>query len=85
MLNITCTYCRAPINLNDGDLALIMQEGGSIGNHPGGKRPKSVVVSCPACRRANKVPTQRLQQAYRLAGSPSVPEAVSTEPPAIAE
>lgn len=74
MLNITCTYCRAPINLNDADLALIMQE---VGN----KRPKSVVVPCPACRRANKVPTQRLQQAYRLAGSPPVPEPTPAESP----
>lgn len=78
MLNITCTYCRAPINLNDGDLALIMQEVGD-------KRPKSVVVPCPACRRANKVPTQRLQQAYRLAGSPPLPEAAPAEAPAAGE
>lgn len=75
MLNITCTFCRAPINLSDGDLALLMQEVSA-------KRPKSVPVPCPACRRANKVPTQRLQQAYRLAGSPPVPEPAPVEVPA---
>ena len=71
MLNITCTFCRAPINLSDGDLALIMQKVGS-------QRPKSVPVTCPTCRRGNKVPMQRLQQAYRLAGSP---EAAEVPPP----
>jgi hypothetical protein len=67
MLNLTCTFCRAPINLNDGDLALIMAEVGD-------QRPKSYPVPCPSCRRTNKVPMKRIQQAYRLAGSPPLPE-----------
>ena len=67
MLNITCTFCRAPINLNDDELALIMQE---VGDKP----PKSYLVTCPACRRGNKLPMRRIQQAYRLAGSPPAPE-----------
>ncbi len=71
MLNITCTFCRAPINLSDADLALVMQE---IGD----KRPKSVPIPCPNCRRANKVPWQRLQQAYRQAGSPPPPQTEDT-------
>lgn len=75
MLNITCTFCRAPINLSDGDLALLMQKVGAKG-------PKSVAVPCPTCRRTNKVPTQRLRQAYRLAGSPATPEAAPVEAPA---
>ncbi len=79
MLNITCTYCRAPINLNDGELALIMQELDNTGRQAGGKRPKSAPVPCPTCRRINKVPAQRLQQAYRLAGSPPAPTPVPAE------
>lgn len=79
MLNITCTYCRAPINLNDGDLALIVQAMGVTGRQAGGKGPKSAPVPCPTCRRVNKVPVQRLQQAYRLAGSPAAPLAASAE------
>jgi hypothetical protein len=71
MVNLSCTYCRAPINLGDGDLARIMQEAGS-------KRAKSAPVTCPTCRRTNKVPMQRLQLAYRQAGSPPV-EAASGE------
>lgn len=67
MLNLTCTFCRAPINLSDGDLALIMAEVGD-------QRPKSHPVPCPNCRRTNKVPMKRIQQAYRLAGSPPLPE-----------
>lgn len=72
MLNITCTFCRAPINLSDGDLAMIMQKVGS-------QRPKSAPVTCPTCRRSNKVPMQRLQQAYRLAGSPETPQVPAQE------
>ena len=63
MLNISCTYCRSPINISDGELAMIMQAAG-------GKRPKSAPVSCPNCRKTNKVPFQRLAQAYKMAGSP---------------
>lgn len=65
MINLSCTYCRAPINLGDGDLARIMQE-------TAGKKVKSAPITCPACRRTNKVPMQRLQVAYRQAGSPPV-------------
>ncbi len=68
MLNISCTYCRSPITVSDGELARIMQEAG-------GKRPKSAPVSCPNCRKSNKVPFQRLAQAYKLAGSPAAPAA----------
>lgn len=67
MLNISCTYCRAPINLSDGDLAEAVHTAG-------GKRPKSAPVTCPSCRRINKVPFDRVRQAYRLAGSPPLPE-----------
>jgi len=63
MLNLTCTYCRAPINLSDGELARIMQEAGD-------KHGKSAPVTCASCRRTNKIPMQRLQLAYRQAGSP---------------
>ena len=63
MLNISCTYCRSPINVSDGELAIIMQEVGD-------KRPKSAPVSCPNCRKTNKVPFKRLAQAYKMAGSP---------------
>lgn len=69
MLNITCTFCRAPINLNDDELALIMQE---IGD----QKRKSYMVTCYTCRRGNKVPVQRISQAWRLAGSPAAPEPV---------
>jgi hypothetical protein len=71
MLNLSCTYCRAPINLGDGDLARIVTEAG-------GKPGKSAPVTCPTCRRTNKVPMQRLQLAYRQAGSPPA-EAAPTE------
>lgn len=64
MLNISCTYCRAPINLSDGDLAQLMQDAS-------GKRPKSVPVPCPVCRKMNRVPFDRVQRFYRLAGSPA--------------
>lgn len=67
MLNISCTYCRAPINLSDGDLARAVQEAE-------GKRPKTTSVTCPSCRRTNKVPFDRVRQAYRMAGSPPVEE-----------
>ena len=67
MLNISCTYCRSPINVSDGELAMIMQAAG-------GKRPKSAPVSCPNCRKTNKVPFQRLAQAYKMAGSPPLPQ-----------
>lgn len=67
MLNISCTYCRSPINVSDGELAMIMHEAG-------GKHPKSAPVSCPSCRKTNKVPFRRLSLAYKLAGSPAVPE-----------
>lgn len=67
MLNISCTYCRSPINVGDGELAMIMQAAE-------GKRPKSAPVSCPNCRKTNKVPFQRLAQAYKMAGSPPPPE-----------
>ena len=63
MLNLTCTYCRAPINLSDGDLARMLQEAGD-------KHGKSAPVTCASCRRTNKIPMQRLQLAYRQAGSP---------------
>jgi uncharacterized Zn finger protein (UPF0148 family) len=63
MLNISCTYCRAPINLSDGDLAQAVHEAGD-------KRPKTTHVTCPSCRRTNKVPFDRVRQAYRMAGSP---------------
>lgn len=66
MLNLSCTYCRAPINLSDGDLARAMQT-------VEGKRPKSIPVLCPSCRRTNKAPYDRLARAYRLAGSPPAP------------
>ena len=66
MLNISCTYCRAPINLSDGDLAQAVHEAG-------GKRPKTTSVTCPSCRRTNKVPFDRVQRAYRMAGSPALP------------
>ncbi len=68
MLNLSCTYCRAPINLSDGDLARAVHEAE-------GKRPKSTPVTCPNCRRTNKVPFDRVRQAYRLAGSPPPEEA----------
>ena len=74
MLNITCTVCRSPINLSDGDLALIMDE---VGDKP----PKSYLVNCPRCRRGNKLPMRRIEQAYRLAGSPPVPVPSPVEPP----
>jgi|GEM_PF-1415233 len=67
MLNISCTYCRAPINLSDGDLAQAVHEAGD-------KRPKTTHVTCPSCRRTNKVPFDRVRQAYRMAGSPPVEE-----------
>ncbi len=67
MLNISCTYCRAPINLSDGDLAQAVHEAGD-------KRPKTTHVTCPSCRRTNKVPFDRVRQAYRMAGSPPPPE-----------
>lgn len=67
MLNISCTYCRAPINLSDGDLAQAIHGAES-------KRPKSTPVTCPSCRRTNKVPFDRVRQAYRMAGSPPPPE-----------
>ena len=63
MLSVTCTFCRAPINLNDGDLAQIREE---IGD----SRPKSYLVTCPNCRRGNKLPMDRLRRAYDLAGRP---------------
>ena len=66
MLNLSCTYCRAPINLSDGDLARAMQA-------VEGKRPKSIPVPCPNCRRINKAPYDRLARVYRLAGSPPAP------------
>jgi hypothetical protein len=75
MLNISCTYCRAPINLSDGDLARAVQEAE-------GKRPKTTPVTCPSCRRTNKVPFDRVRQAYRMAGSPPPP--VEEETPAVA-
>ena len=67
MLNITCTFCRSPINISDGELALIMQEVGD-------QKRKSYLINCSRCRRGNKVPVRRIQQAWRLAGSPSPPE-----------
>ena len=67
MLNISCTYCRSPINVGDGELALIIQAAE-------GKHPKSAPVTCPNCRKTNKVPFKRLEQAYKLAGSPLPPE-----------
>jgi uncharacterized Zn finger protein (UPF0148 family) len=67
MLNISCTYCRAPINLSDGDLARAVQEAK-------GKRPKTTPVTCPSCRRTNKVPLDRVQRAWRMAGSQPAPE-----------
>lgn len=73
MLNISCTYCRSPINVNDGELAMIIQAAG-------GKRPKSAPVNCPNCRKTNKVPFQRLAQAYKMAGSPPPPEEEVVEP-----
>lgn len=75
MLNISCTYCRAPINLSDGDLARAVQAAGD-------KRPKTAPVTCPSCRRTNKVPFDRIQRAYRMAGSPPLPE---EETPAVAD
>jgi hypothetical protein len=72
MINLSCTYCRAPINLGDGDLARIMQE-------TAGKKVKSAPVTCPTCRHTNKVPMQRLQLAYRQAGSPQVEAAPAKE------
>jgi hypothetical protein len=79
MLNISCTYCRAPINLSDGDLAEAVHAAGD-------KRPKSAPFTCPSCRRINKVPFDRVRQAYRLAGSPPPPQeaapAVEGEPAA---
>lgn len=75
MLNISCTYCRSPINVSDGELAMIMQAAE-------GKRPKSAPVSCPNCRKTNKVPFQRLAQAYKMAGSPPPPEEEVVEPEA---
>lgn len=72
MLHITCTFCRAPINLSDGDLALIMQEAGD-------QRRKSYLVTCPSCRRGNKVPMRRIRQAWQLAGRPTVPEVAEAE------
>ena len=73
MLNISCTYCRSPINIGDSELAMIMQAAG-------GKRPKSAPVTCPYCRKTNKVPFQRLAQAYKMAGSPLPPEEEVVEP-----
>ncbi|MER2600540.1 MAG: hypothetical protein ABTQ73_13565 [Caldilineales bacterium] len=73
MLNFSCTYCRAPINLSEGDLAQIMQT-------LGGKRPKSVPVPCPACRKSNKMPLERIRRAWQMAGSPSAPVAPTTAP-----
>lgn len=73
MLNISCTYCRSPINVSDGELAMIIQAAG-------GKRPKSAPVSCPNCRKTNKVPFQRLAQAYKMAGSPLPQEEEVVEP-----
>ena len=70
MLNISCTYCRAPIAVSDAELAQIMQDAGK-------KPPKSVPIVCNTCRRANKLATKRVEQAYRLAGSPPAP------PPAV--
>ncbi|MEA3335225.1 MAG: hypothetical protein U9R25_04900 [Chloroflexota bacterium] len=72
MLSITCTFCRAPINLNDGELALIMQEVEE-------KKPKSYLITCWTCRKGNKVPMKRIEQAYVLAGSPPVPETPAEE------
>lgn len=74
MLNITCTFCRAPINLSDGELALIMEDVGD-------QRPKSYLVTCNSCRRGNKVPMKRIRQAYQLAGSPHPPEVPEAEEP----
>lgn len=71
MLNVTCTFCRAPINLSDGELALIVAE---VERDDQGKKPKSHLITCYSCRRGNKVPWQRIEQAYRLAGSPPPPE-----------
>ncbi len=79
MLNISCTYCRSPINVSDGELAMIIQAAG-------GKRPKSAPVSCPNCRKTNKVPFKRLDQAYKMAGSPPPPveeEEAATEEEAV--
>jgi hypothetical protein len=67
MLAVSCTYCRSPINISDSELAQIIEEAG-------GKRPKSAPVTCPNCRKTNKVPYRRLEQAYKLAGSPAAPE-----------
>ena len=72
MLHVSCTYCRAPINLSDGELAEIVQKAG-------GKKSGSAPVTCPNCRRGNKVPMQRIVQAYRQAGSPPPPESPSVE------
>ena len=66
MVNLSCTYCRAPINLSDGDLAQIIQT-------VDGKRAKSAPVPCPVCRKINKMPFDRLERAWRLAGSPTPP------------
>lgn len=74
MLHVSCTYCRAPINLSDGELAEIVQTAG-------GKKSGSAPVTCPSCRRGNKVPMQRIVQAYRLAGSPPPPEPPAVEAP----
>ena len=65
MLNISCTYCRAPISVSDAELAEIVQGVGS-------KSAKSVPIVCHSCRRANKVARKRVEQAYRQAGSPPV-------------
>lgn len=67
MLNVSCTYCRAPINMSDGDLARALHEAGD-------KRPKTVAVTCHSCRRTNKIPFDRVQRAFRMAGSPPLPE-----------
>lgn len=74
MLNVSCTYCRAPINLSDAELAEIVQKAGN-------KKSGSAPVTCPNCRRGNKVPMQRIVQAYRLAGSPPPPAAPAPEAP----
>lgn len=69
MLNISCTYCRAPINLSDGDLAQAVHEAGD-------KRPKTTHVTCPSYAAATRYPSNRVRQAYRMAvGSPPVEEA----------
>lgn len=67
MLHVSCTYCHAPINLSDGDLARAIHEASD-------KRPKSAPVTCPNCRRINKVPFDRVERAYRLAGNPPLPD-----------